>query len=556
MTRRLLISGHTPDELRIAIERDSILEGYHFEVADAGLTRGNIYRGVIASIEGSLNAAFIDYGGPRHGFLTCRDVVKEARYKTPKGRGSLRIGDLLERGQPVVAQVTRDPEGRKGAVLTTNLSLPGRYLVLTPFDDTRGVSRKVEDEESRSALKKVAAGLSLPEGCGLVVRTNARDQSQRELSRDLAALLRLWRRIYEEAQSGSEIRLLYGDQDLVLKVFRDHLDSSVDEILVDNQDLMRKAEQYLKAFLPRGTVKAQYYADRVPLFSRFDLEQQIESIYKRNVPLPSGGSIVIDPTEALTAIDVNSGSATQASSQAETALKINLEAATEVGRQLRLRDIGGLVVVDFIDLDKPEARRKVERAQRDALKDDKARSRISHISSNGLLEINRQRVGQSLTGRSFSECPTCRGRGLVPSPELASLQLLRRIEARVATGAMKAVVIRLHPEVADAFQNLRRREIARMEEEHGVRVEVKASPVLQRLDEDVQWTSLSKEEREAVRQMEPSVEAAELATPPGAAESPSPSASVPSPSAPASRPRRRRGGRRRAPRSRAAAKEE
>ncbi len=550
MTRRLLISGHSPDELRIAIERDSTLEAYHFEVADAGLTRGNIYLGVIASLEGSLNAAFIEYGASRHGFLTCRDVVKEARYKNPKGGGIPRITDLLEKGQPIVVQVTRDAEGRKGAVLTTNLSLPGRYLVLTPFDSTRGVSRKVEDDESRSALKKVAANLNLPDGCGLVVRTNARDQSQRELSRDLAALLRLWRRIYEEAQSGAGIRQLYGDQDLVLKVFRDHVDSSVDEILVDNEDLKERAQHYLKAFMPRSTVEAQHYEGRVPLFSHFNLEQQIESIYKRNVPLPSGGSIVIDPTEALTAIDVNSGSATQASSQAEMALKINLEAAKEVGRQLRLRDIGGLVVVDFIDLDKPEARRKVERAQKDALKDDKARARVSHISSNGLLEINRQRVGQSLTGRSFSECPSCRGRGLVPSPELASLQLLRRIEGRAAAGAMKAVVIRLHPEVADAFQNLRRRELARMEEEHGIRIEVRASPVLQRLDEDVQWTSLSKEEREAVTRMQPSVEATQPAAPAGS--QPESSSQPATPKRPS---RRRRGGRRRSPRSRPPEKE-
>lgn len=512
MTRRMLISSQLPEELRIAIVSDSTLEEYQFEVAEAGLTRANIYRAIIASLEPSLNAAFIDYGGPRHGFLACRDVVPEARYREPKKDGPTRVQDILEKDKPIVVQVTRDPEGRKGAVLTTNLSLAGRYLVLTPFDDIRGVSRKVEDDDERAELKEMAQSFELPEGCGVVVRTNARDQARRDLNRDLAALLRLWRRIQDEARAGSGIRLLYSDQDLILRVVRDYLDSSVDEILVDHDDAQRKVERYLKAFLPRGKVRVKRYDERVPLFTRFELEEQIESIYRRKVPLPSGGSIVIETTEALTAIDVNSGSATQAGSQEETALRINLEAADEVARQLRLRDIGGLVVVDYIDMDRQQHRRKVEKAQRDALKSDKARSRISRISANGLMEINRQRLRQPLTQRRLVECPTCAGRGRIPSPEVTSLQLLRRIEARAATGTMKSVVIRLHPQVADALQNLRRREIAALEEEFAIRIEVKGSPLLERLDEDVQWTRMPKEEREqGARGAASPIEAADLA---------------------------------------------
>ena len=498
MTRRMLISGRSSEELRVAIVQDRSLEEYQFEVTEAGLTRGNVYRGRIARLEKSLNAAFIDYGVGRDGFLTAKDVVAEARYREPKGKGRPNIDDVLEAGQPIVVQVSRDPEGTKGAVLTTNLALPGRYLVLTPFDASRGVSRKVEKDKERVALKEVAKSLDLPKGCGVVVRTNARDQTRSELDRDLRALLLLWERVKEEAQKGRGVRLLYSDQDLILRAFRDYLDTSIDEIVVDDDDVLQTAGRYLKAFLPRSEATVRRHDDRVPLFAFYGLEEQIESMYRRTVPLASGGSIVIDGTEALTAIDVNSGSATQAESQEETALALNLEAAAEVSRQLRLRDVGGLIVVDYIDMDKPQNRRKVEKAQKDGLKTDKARTRVSRISANGLLEINRQRMRQPLAARRFIQCPTCRGRGQIPSPELATLQLLRRIEARAANRLMKKVVVRLHPVNADAFRTLRAREIARLESELELVIEVQPSMALERLDEDLQWTSKSKEERAAI----------------------------------------------------------
>ena len=520
MTRRLLIGGHAQQELRVAIVQDSTLEEYQFEVAEGGLTRGNIYRGSIATIEPSLNAAFIDYGAARHGFLATRDVVAEARYREPRKGQQPRINDILERNKPIVVQVTRDPEGRKGAVLTTNLSLPGRYLVLTPFDTTRGVSRKVENEDERKTLKALAASLELPAGCGIVVRTNAREQNRRELGKDLQALLRVWDRIQKEAMAGSGIRMLYSDDDLILKVFRDYLDAGVEEILVDDDELARKAQRYLDSFMPKGKVKVTRYEERVPMFTRFGLEEQVERIYQRRVPLPTGGSVVIEQTEALTAIDVNSGSSTQSGSQEETALRINNEAAEEVTRQLRLRDIGGLIVVDFIDMARPGYRKQVEKAVKDGLKADKARTRVSRISANGLLEINRQRLRQPLAERHFVECPTCQGRGRIPNLDTACVQLLRRLEARAATGHMKSVVVRLHPQMADTFQNARRRELAALEEEFGIRIDVKASPVLERLDEDVQWTPLSKEERNDLAQastgrgpQEAAVEAVEITRP-------------------------------------------
>ena len=280
MTRRMLINAQHPEELRIAIADDKTLENYQVEVAEQGLTRGNIYLGVISSIQPSLNAAFIDYGTERNGFLAIQDVVEEAWYRQPKNNGSRpRIEDVLDKGRPIVVQVTREPEGQKGAALTTNLSLAGRYLVLTPFDDTRGVSRKVEKDEDRKILKRMVSKMKLPDGCGVIVRTNAVGQTQTTLNRDLAALLRLWKRIEGEARKGGGKRpkpqLLYSDQDLILQALRDHLDSSIEEILVDQDAAFERAQEYLKAFMPRGKMEITRYEERQPLFSKYEIERQI-----------------------------------------------------------------------------------------------------------------------------------------------------------------------------------------------------------------------------------------------------------------------------------------
>ncbi|MEA2692002.1 MAG: ribonuclease, partial [Acidobacteriota bacterium] len=429
----MLINAQRPEELRVAIVNGTVLESFQVDVAESGLTRGNIYRGMIASIQPSLNAAFIDYGTERHGFLSIQDVVPQAYYREPAG-GHPRIEEVLDRGKPIVVQVSKDAVGTKGAVLTTNLSLAGRYLVLTPFDDTRGVSRKVEDEETRKKLKAQAAKLALPDGCGIIVRTNALAQTKVTLSRDLAALLRLWKRVMTEATHGRGTRLLYSDQDLLVQALRDHLEASIEEVLVDDDDAYERAYGYMQAFMPRGKTQLTRYAERLPLFSRYEVEGQIDRMHERKVPLPSGGSIVIDPTEALTAIDVNSGRSTRAATQEETALNTNLEAAQEVARQLRMRDIGGLVVVDFIDMRASKSQRKVEKVLKDSMKDDKARSSIGRISENGLLEINRQRIRQALAVRTHRPCPTCGGLGSIASPEMVGLNVLRRIEARAASG--------------------------------------------------------------------------------------------------------------------------
>jgi ribonuclease E len=487
----MLINAQRPEELRVAIVQGNVLENYKVDVAEAGLTRGNIYRGVIASIQPSLNAAFIDYGAERHGFLAIQDVVPDAYYRRPSS-GHPRIDEVLEKSKPIVVQVEKDPIGTKGAALTTSLSLAGRYLVLTPFEDTRGVSRKVEDEDTRKKLKGLANGLDLPDGCGVILRTNALGQTKITLNRDLSALLRLWKRVQTAAMQGKGTRLLYTDQDLILQALRDYLDTSIEEVLVDDDEAFHKAKAYIEAFMPRSKTRLIRYAERIPLFSRYDLESQIDRIYERRVELPSGGSIVIDPTEALTAIDVNSGRSTRAATQEETALNTNVEAAAEVARQLRLRDIGGIVVVDFIDMRSSKGQRKVEKVLKDAMKVDKARSTIGRVSPNGLLEINRQRIQQALQLRTHRPCPTCNGVGRLASEEMVCLSLLRRVEARAATGSIQGARIGLHPELADALQNNYRRELADLETEFDIEIEVIATAGLHRPDEKIDWRKREK----------------------------------------------------------------
>ncbi|MGE0641248.1 MAG: ribonuclease E/G [Thermoanaerobaculia bacterium] len=487
MSRKMLINARSAEELRIAVVSDLGLENYQVEVGEGGLTRGNIYRGVISNLQPALNAAFVDFGSGKNGFLAIQDVVDEARYKDPEPGSRPQIDDILQQGKPIVVQITREPEGSKGAAITTNLSLAGRYLVFTPFDDTRGVSRKVEDEETRAELRSIAGKLELPDGGGVIVRTNALGETRAELQRDLAALLRVWKRIQTEARNGSGPRLLYSDQDLILRALRDHLDANVEEILVDDENAFQQASEYMQAFMPRTRVALTHYVDRVPLFSKYSLESQIEQIFRRQVALPSGGSIVIDSTEALTAIDVNSGRGSNGGSHEEMALDTNLEAAREVARQLRLRDLGGLVVVDFIDLRSMKSKRALEKAMKDALKIDRARSTVGRLSPNGLLEINRQRIQQALRVRAQRPCPTCQGTGRVPSLESVGLNLLRRIEGRAATGRLLKARIEMHPELAEAVQNGRRREFARLEAEYDIEIEIVASHRLHGPEEQIEW---------------------------------------------------------------------
>ena len=508
MTRRMLINAQRPEEVRIAIVSDNVLDQYEVAATESGLCRGNIYRGVVANVQPSLDAAFVNFGEERDGLLRADDVVPSAFHKKPEGGGRHpRIDRILQRGGPILVQVVRDAVGHKGGLVTTNISIAGRYLVLMPFDDVRGVSRKAEDEE-RQAVKDRVAKLELPEGCGVILRTNALDQPQKTLNRDLNALLRLWKKIRDESTVGKGPRLLYSDQDLIVQALRDRLDNSITEVLVDDDEAFAKARGYMRTFMPRAGNRLVRYSDRMPLFSRYQVEDQIDRIYQRKVGLPSGGSIVIDGTEALTAIDVNSGRATRGSSQEETAYATNMEAAPEVARQLRMRDIGGLIVVDFIDMRSSKHRREVEKTMRDAMKGDKARTFASRLSENGLLEINRQRLKKALQLRTHRPCPTCSGTGNIASSELVGLNLLRRIETRAVTGSLGGVRIELHPELADALQNERRQELAALEREFDIRVEIVAAGGIHRSEERVEWRPRKTDED---TQSEPAMSAADLA---------------------------------------------
>ena len=508
MTRRMLINAQRPEEVRIAVVSDKKLDQYEVSATESGLYRGNIYRGAVATLQPSLDAAFVAFGADRDGLLRADDVVSSAFHKKLEKAGKHpRIDQILERGKPILVQVVRDGVGRKGALVTTNVSIAGRYLVLMPYDDVRGISRKAEDED-RQAIKDRVAKLELPEGFGVILRTNALDQPQKTLNRDLNALLRLWKKIRQEAMASKGPRLLYSDQDLIVQALRDSFDSSISEILVDDDEAYAKAQGYMRTFMPRSGKRLVRYTDRMPLFSRFDLEEQIDRIYQRKVELPCGGSIVIDGTEALTAIDVNSGRATRGGSQEETAYKTNLEAAREVARQLRLRDIGGLVVVDFIDMRASKHRREIEKTMRDAMKDDKARTNASRLSENGLLEINRQRLKKALQLRTHRPCPTCSGAGTIASPELVGLNILRRIETRAVTGRLGGVRVELHPELADALQNESRQELAALEREFDIEIEIIAASGLHRAEEHIDWRERSKGEE---RVPTPAVSAADLA---------------------------------------------
>ncbi len=484
----MLINAQRTEQVRVAIVDGTELKDYQVQITDKNLCRGNIYRGVVANIQPSLGAAFIDIGEDRHGFLPVADVQPSAYHREPPSDVRRpRIDQVLERGKPILVQATKDGVGNKGAALSTNVALAGRYLVLTPFEAVSGISRKAEDDKSRKTIRQRLNKLNLPEGHGVIVRTNGLEQNQATLNRDLNALLRMWKRVNTESRKGQGPRLLYSDQDLIVQALRDYLDSSIAEVIVDDDSVFDKARTYMRAFMPRSKTSLNRYNDRLPLFTRYRVEQHIDRIYERKAPLPSGGSIVIDATEALTAIDVNSGRATQHGNHDESILNVNIEAAKEVARQLRLRDIGGLVVVDFIDMRTRKHQSKLEKMMRDAMKVDKARYSVGRISPNGLLEINRQRIKQALHQRTHRPCPSCHGVGTIASPDFAAATLLGRIEARVAPGLIEKATVAIHPEIADAFQNHYRARIVELETELDLRIEVISAANFNRTEERIDY---------------------------------------------------------------------
>lgn len=479
MSTKMLINAVEPEEYRIAFIKDGLLDGYHIETSTTEQKVGNIYKGVVERIEPRLQACFVNFGSDKNGFLPADEIHPEY-YLTDfeEGKGFPHIEKILKKDQELLVQVTKEMPGRKGAHLTTYLSLAGRYIVLTPGRTMNGVSRKIEDEEERQRLKAVMSHFTLPEEIGYIVRTMAAGQNKRELSKDLNRLLRMWKNIKKRVKTSPSLSLIHKEQDLYLRTLRDYYTSDVSEILVDDKETYNRIREYMRVVSPRNQKSVRLCKEKRPIFDQFDVEEQIENIYSNRVPLKSGGSIVIDSTEALISIDVNSGRGTVGKNIESMIYKTNLEAAREITRQLRLRDMGGLVVIDFIDMKDRKHIREVEKVLREELKKDRAKTDTSHISKFGLMELSRQRLRPSIESRSYQPCQYCHGRGVVISVESASVALLRRIWMGLSKGNVSQVNGTLPLHVAAYLQNRKRKELTELEKRYGVSIVLEGDPSL------------------------------------------------------------------------------
>ena len=474
----MLINARDLEECRIAIIEDNQLVELEVESDFGKKLKGNIYRARISRIEPSLQAAFVDIGTERNGFLQINDIhpsyfpARYARDHVPSHR--INIQDVLQAGQELIVQVVKEERELKGATLTTYLSLPGRYIVVMPGSDRGGISRKIVDNEQRKRLKKLCVELEVPSGIGLIIRTAGLDRSLSELSRDLSLQLKLWERILNDAQSASPPALLYKESDLATRVVRDYFTPEIRSIVIDDSETFNRVREFVGQVMPRYRSRVKEYASREPLFAHYNIEQPVASTMTREVALRSGGSLVIEQLEALVAIDVNSGKATAGGSIEDTAYRTNLEAADEVARQLRLRDLGGLVVIDFIDMLDRRHKALVEKRLLNAIKIDKARVEVGKISKFGLLEMSRQRLRASLNSQSYFKCPSCVGHGQIRSPELVALEVLRKIQSAVVVGQVTVVKARLAPAPAMFLLNRKKAELTTLEKEFNVHIYVLA----------------------------------------------------------------------------------
>ncbi len=463
--KRMLINATQAEELRVAIVDGQTLYDIDIEQASKEQKKSNIYKGKITRLEPSLEAAFIEYGGDRHGFLSLKEISRDyfTEGLNPDKAG---IKELLREGQEVVVQVEKEERGNKGAALTTYISLAGRYMVLMPNSpNAGGVSRRIEGDD-RAALKEAMDCLTIPEDMGIIIRTAGVGRDAEELQWDLDYLLQVWRSITDAALSKPSPFLIYQESRLIIRALRDYLRADVGEILIDNQEMFDEAREFMQQVMPQNLRKLKHYEDTTPLFNRYQIESQIENAYEREVRLPSGGAIVMDQTEALTAIDVNSARATKGSDIEETAFNTNLEAADEVARQMRLRDLGGLVVIDFIDMSSNRHQREVENRLANALKHDRARVQIGRISRFGLLEMSRQRLRPSLGESSQVVCPRCEGHGRMRSVESLSLSIVRLVEEQVMKEHTGQVLVQVPPDIANFLFNEKRQALMEIERRH------------------------------------------------------------------------------------------
>ncbi|PAU72804.1 ribonuclease E [Vreelandella alkaliphila] len=482
--KRMLINATQPEELRVALVDGQRLYDLDIESGAREQKKANIYRGKITRVEPSLEAAFVDFGAERHGFLPLKEISREYFIKDVSGRPSIK--EVLKEGQEVIVQVDKEERGNKGAALTTFISLAGRFLVLMPNNPRAGgISRRIEGDD-RSQLKDAMGQLTVPDKMGLIVRTAGIGRSPEELQWDLDYLVQVWESITTEAGKRSAPFLIYRESNVIIRAMRDYLRQDIGEVLIDSPEIHAEALGFIRQVMPSYQQKIKLYADEVPLFSRFQIESQIETAYQREVKLPSGGSIVIDHTEALVSIDINSARATRGSDIEETALQTNSEAADEIARQLRLRDIGGLVVIDFIDMGPARNQREVENRMRDALKLDRARVQIGRISRFGLMEMSRQRLRPSLGETSGVVCPRCNGQGTIRDVRSLSLSIMRLIEEEAMKERSAQIRAILPVPVATYLLNEKRSVLADIESRQGVRVVLLPNPEMDTPHYDVQ----------------------------------------------------------------------
>lgn len=449
-------------EKRVAILENKHIEEFHVERPDYVNLVGNIYKGKVESVLPGMGAAFINLGLEKNGFLYVTDAVtgmssyeklleegsEEEIEKMDSKKPLPSIAELLKKGDDVVVQVVKEPIGTKGARLTTQISIPGRFLVLMPFDNHIGLSKRIESREERDRIRKIIEELKLPKDVGFIIRTAAQGASQKDFFRESRYLLNLWNHIKARARKARPPQLIHQEYDIVLRVARDIFTSDVAKFEIDSRGDFKRVSRFLRILAPHLRPRLKFYEDRVPLFEKFDIEKQINKLYDRVVQLKSGGYLIFDQTESLVAIDVNSGKFVGKRNLEDTAFKTNLEAAEEIPRQLKLRDLGGIIIIDFIDMEYADHRRSVFKTLERNLEDDKAKTKILNISSIGLVEMTRQRMRKSIESKSYQKCPYCSGRGIVKSVSTIAIELMRKLERFLAETKSRDIFVSLHPEVA------------------------------------------------------------------------------------------------------------
>jgi ribonuclease E len=503
MKKKILIDARHPEEKRVAIVEGQLLVDFYVEAASKEHLKGNIYKGVIKRIEPNLRAVFVDFGPKRQGFLKMNEIVPEYLKPAAKGKKQ-RMEERLSKGQELIVQVEKEERDTKGASLTTRISIPGRYLVMMPGSDMGiKISRKITEKEDRASLKEIVGTLKLPKNTGFIIRTAGSDKTGTDIGNDLKYLVKLWSKIQAESKKAQAPSLVYKEQDMAVRTVRDYLTSEINEVLVDDPEAFRNIKAFLRRTMPWRKINVTHYKADKPVFDRYDLEKQIAKLNENYVYLPSKGYLVIDKTEALTAIDVNSGRSKKDKGAKALILNTNLEAAHEIARQLRLRDIGGLIVIDFIDMDSPKHRREVEEKLKTEMGFDRAQFEMTRISKFGMLELTRERMRAAYLESTYRRCPACEGAGVVKADEMAAIAAFRDIHMQALKREHESATCRLPVESANYLANIKRAELAEIEKQTGVKINIIADPSVLSGQYALEMEGLKEEaprEKEAVKQ--------------------------------------------------------